>query len=143
MEGIAAYGFDLGGAGSTWNLKGVDYEECEAWRPSWVGEDLVGEIEDGSFDYESAITGWLAKHEVKGVEVQTYGMLTAEDAMGLMLVTWRAKSSGAHVASLGLPDLLERRKIGRWDERLAEAIEVLNIQPLQPHPMWLLTQQYG
>lgn len=142
VEGILAYGYDLSGVESKWHLKGLD--DYDPWRPSWASPEQLEAIDvTDEFDYEAAIAARLQAHDLEGVGVKTYGVYTSEDALGLMLVTWYTKASGASVTSPYLPDLLARRDIERWDDQLAKALEILDVRPWQPHPLWLLTQSCG
>jgi len=140
LEGILAYGFDLGGADSKWSITGV--QEYEEWRPSWATPEQLEEIEAGTLDYSSAISDRLEAAELD-LDVVEYGMLEHEESTGLMVTAFCSTSEGGSTSALTLQDLLDRREIERWDEAFVKALKVLDIRPWQPHPMWLLTQSYG
>lgn len=144
LSGTLAYGFDLGGGDDCWNLRGA--EKWEPWIPSWENEDsaaiIRGEVRGEVYDYGEAIEDRLRAHDVDGIEVIRPGMVSS-DSNGFALVVWQASSTGSSTLALYLPDLIERRKIERWDNALSQALTVLDITPEQPHPMWLLTQSYG
>lgn len=144
LTGTLAYGFDLGGGDDCWNLKGA--EKWEPWIPSWEDEAAAaiirGEVRDEVYSYHEAIEDRLRANDVDGVDVVRAGMVASESS-GFAIVVWQASATGSNVLSLHLPDLIERRKIERWDNALGQALKVLDITPWQPHPMWLLTQSYG
>lgn len=139
-RGILAYGFDLGGPGPGWHLKGI--QKLESWCPSWAGDDCAAEIQSGTFDYAEAVTGWLQHHELE-LEVVSYGGLISFASRGHVLAAWHAETAGDRTVGLTLEDVDSRREIERWDEQLAAALEVLDIRPWQPNPLTLLTQSYG
>lgn len=140
LSGIQCYGFDLGGTDGKWFLKGLD--EGGAWRPSWATPEELEAIEvTDEFDYHGAIENRLKAAELE-LEVVTYGM-TCNDYTGYVLAAWSVESTGSKTLSVHLSDVLARRDIERWDEALTKALEVLDIRPWQPHPMFLLTQSYG
>lgn len=139
-RGILAYGFDLGGPGPGWHLQGV--QKFELWRPSWAGDDCDAEIQGDAFDYAEAITGHLQHHELE-VEVLSYGGLVSFASRGHVLAAWHAEAAGDRTVGLTLEDIDSRREIERWNERLAIALNVLDIRPWQPNPLTLLTQSYG
>lgn len=140
IEGILAYGFDLGGAG-TWHLQGV--REYDPWRPSWIYPGDQAGVDDETYDYQSKMTERLAAHDLDSLEVVTYGDLTVEDGMGYILAAWSMQTRGASTASPHLADVQARRLIERWDDQLMQALKVLDIRPWQPQPLTILSQSYG
>lgn len=140
LRGIQCYGFDLGGTEGEWHLKGVP--EGESWCPSWATPEELEAIEITSeFDYESAIVAHLDAADLD-LEVVTYGM-TCNDYTGYVLAAWSATCTGSKTLAVHSEDAEARRHIERWDESLLKALEVLDIRPWQPNPMFLLTQSYG
>ena len=139
-DGILAYGFDLDGAEDIqWKISGV--EKWEPWRPSWLAAEQ--DFGQQNFDYRAAIKERLAEQGVQGVEVVEYGRLDTLDGRGIVLAAWHMESTGGGTLSVNLEDVQARRNIERWDERLLQAIKALDIVPTQPHPLFLLTQDYG
>lgn len=136
LSGIQCYGFDLGGVEDRWLLKGV--QEYDAWQPSWISPE---EAQADGLGYLELIEDRLKDAELE-LEVVTYGM-TCNGYTGYVLAAWSVESAGSKTLSVHLSDVLARRDIERWDEALAKALEVLDIRPWQPHPMFLLTQRYG
>jgi hypothetical protein len=136
LSGIQCYGFDLGGVGDEWHLKGLG---DDGWVPSWAAPEQLAE--GGSFDYENAINEQLASAELP-LSIVTYGM-TCNDYTGYVLAAWSTECSGSKTSAVHLEDVLARRDIERWDDALTLALKVLDIQPWQPHPMFLLAQSYG
>lgn len=139
LQGILAYGFDLGGE-SGWKIRGV--QDYEPWRPSWIEHEESLEISAGTFDYETAIVEQLAERGVEGVEVVRYGVLDS-DTSGLLLTSWHVCATGPRVLNIYLPDVATRADIERWDDMLVRALKVLDIRLHQPNPLIMLTQSYG
>jgi hypothetical protein len=143
VESNLAYGFDLHGYEDVWHIVGV--QKWEPWVPSWVDVGSAAAIRGDSpdtFDLEEAIRARLLEHDLEGVEVFSYGNVVS-DSRPIALAAYRAQSVGTGTVGLHLPDLLNRSEIERWDEALLQALKVLDIQPYQPNPLWLLTQSWG
>lgn len=136
LEGIIAYGFDLGGTDGDWSLKGI--QRYGTWEPSWLPAD---EVHAGGFDYLAAIEDRLKAAELE-LEVVTYGMIQ-NDFTGYLLAAWSVECQGGQTLGVSWADVEARRDIERWDDALAKGLEILDIRPWQPNPMFLLTQSYG
>ncbi|MBO2464034.1 hypothetical protein J4709_41340 [Actinomadura sp. LCR2-06] len=119
-SGIVAYGYDLGGGTTGWKVREVD---AVGLTVAWA-EDA-----DASDSLEDLMPS--ARH--LGVELQPYG--DDEEQQQYLLVTRVFIIHQTEV--LDLTALTEPHDYPAWDEALRQALELVELTPIQRQPAWL------
>jgi hypothetical protein len=142
-DALLMWGYDLGGGDDPWKVEGVDeYGSIE--RP-WLGE---------GDDFESAaMKVLLATVGYTETEYSPGQWQREEDAKKRLGVSIEEHCSGSypmwvltaktHRASRGECLAVDLTVDPAWGERLAAALKVLDLKPLQAEPCWLLASFYG
>lgn len=149
-NGILAYGFNLGGGGSDWEI--ADTGEYGEWEPDWCGEDedvviaaerklkeSVGFAEtdwrvDGYFERE--------REAEKRVGVEFEGYCSGEYTMWALAAATITSHRGDAI-EVDFAALEQQRIDEDWDGKLKRACEVLGLKPKQERPRWLLLSYWG
>jgi hypothetical protein len=143
-DAILAYGYDLGGEGSEWLVRELDESSAPSWPWLEDGEDFL-DLASSQLLTAAGLTesDWYARE----------GHLVSP-AMGLLGVDFVKHCSqkypnwvlAAHVVTVhrgysALVDFgeLDARRVEQdWDIKLARALQLLGITPVQLAPKWLL-----
>lgn len=134
------YGYPLTDGEGEWHIREYDEDE-RTLKVDWFDEDehsiwgLPGLVEDH-------LTRRSDVFEEIGVSAETYGhheypavlLAVSESEIG---VEW------SEFALLDFDELGAKVRLGRWDGRLAHAIELLGITPKQDGPRWMMVADYG
>lgn len=158
-DSILFYGYDLGGENDGWKIQGVD--EYESWTPSWAAADLD---EDEEFDFEGDAGRRLldsvgftkeglreddyrgrnerlkVAKESLGVDIASHG---ADEYRLYYLYAYQLTASRGYPLEVDLQSLEVRRVAEGWDAKLATALRVLEIVPVQQEPRWVLASYWG
>lgn len=153
-DGILAYGYNLGGDDSGWEIEQAG--EYGDWEPSWIDTDaeeiidIAVVIEDqllasvGFTEGDWEVDGY---HDRKrdaqtrlGVELKTY---CSDNSPMYLLCAHSITAYRGHVKTIGFAELDKQRVEQDWDAKLKRATEALGVTPKQAAPSWLLVSYWG
>lgn len=158
-DGILAYGYDLGGEDSGWQV--ADTDEYGEWDPPWHrGEDSDGLEEDTEQALLVAVGGFTEPHpgydDDAAYDSYRERRQRALDQIGVTLVAYTSGSYPKYVlaacnfsAALGTIEPIDfaaleaQRHTERWDAKLTAALDALEVRPTQARPGWLLASYYS
>jgi hypothetical protein len=153
VEGVLVYGYELGGNDQEWRLKGFGEDNYEELERPWLKDDFCGDAEDFLLEqiagfrrddfttppYEEYRAAKAAAEREVGVFFDTHG----HHAYSAYLIY--TKRYSIH-QSQGLPisiTELNGYPYAEWDAKLARALELLDLDPQQVKPFWILTAEEG
>lgn len=143
-DGLLVYGYDLGGGDDEWKIHNIgEYDDFE--RP-WLDESE-------GFS-ESARTALLASVGFTETDYQVDGFFDRKRAAEAKVgVTFEGYCSDAYTAYMlsaktytacrGDCLVIDFAVDPAWNEQLAHALKVLDIEPKQAEPRWLLASYWG
>ncbi|OXM57044.1 hypothetical protein CFP71_09925 [Amycolatopsis thailandensis] len=146
-HGMLAYGYDLGGGEAGWNIGNT--QESGRLDLSWHFDEYDDFVEHAEKRLLERIAGFAetdwtaagyrqrrdAAQDLVGVEFTAHGDIQEPSYALTAHVTI---ASWEHPEHLRPADLEQRRCTENWDERLATALNILELTPTQQHPAWLL-----
>jgi hypothetical protein len=154
-DGILAYGYDLGGEEEGWTVREAgEYGELSLdWLPDPEAEEgydipdlmLTRLLEASGF----AETDWQAggyfarKHAAEaalGVEIESY--CSGEYPLYLLAAKVITVNRG-DVKPVDMAALSDPAVLAAYDAKLASALHVLGVTPVQDKPAWLLCSYWG
>lgn len=153
-NGILAYGYNLGGDESGWEI--AEAGEYSGWEPAWFdaddeeGDDLASAAEtvllttSGFIETDYRVEGYFErKREAEarvGVELKSY---CSGDYPMYILAAHTITVARGSIKEIDFP-LLEAARIEQdWDGKLTAALTVLGATPKQDAPKWLLVSYMG
>jgi hypothetical protein len=162
-NGVLAYGYDLGSE-EKWLVREAQEEPGNEYgylKTSWYDAEAEEETEDDADDDEDLIdrmrrrlydsipglppveSGWDCEDPVKehlGVWFEEY--CSGEYPMWI-LATHETTVYRGDTEVIDMVALVEAPALGGWDAKLAHALSVLELTPLQEKPEWLLASYWG
>lgn len=160
-NGVLAYGYDLGsdeewkvreaqqGPGNKYGYLKTSWYDAEAADEddSEESEDLIDKMQRRLYDSIPGLppveSGWECGDPVKehlGVWFEAY---CSGDYAMWMLVTSETTVYRGDTKVIDPAEMLADPGRNRWDEKLAHALSVLGLTPLQEKPAWLLASYWG
>lgn len=162
-NGILAYGYNLGGDDSGWEIEQAG--EFGDWEPPWPNHDPTADPdaqdEDEDRDLpEDARSALLTAAGFTETDREAQGYWDrhrdAEQRVGVELITYAspqyplyvlaAHSITAHrgyFETIDFPALELQRVAEGWDTKLVSALDVLGMTPRQQSPAWLLLSYWS
>lgn len=156
-DGILAYGYDLGGDDAGWKVEGLgEYDEWPSggwYDPEVDDADFTEAVENTLLTAHGFTLEWVpgadnsayrAGREAArtAIGVEAHGHCSGESAMYLLSAKAITAYRG-HVETIDWPALERERVEQDWDGKLAAALSVLALTPIQPEPRWLLVSYWG
>ena len=149
-DGILAYGYNLGGDDSGWEVAEAD--EHGGLELDWLADDPG--FTTAAMDKLLAAAGFTetdwqvdgyskrkkAAEESLGVEFETY---CSDDFPMYLLAAKVITVSRGYVEPIDMTELVEAPNVNGWDGKLRSALSTLGLTPKQEKPQWLLCSYWG
>lgn len=149
-DGILAYGYNLGGDDSGWEVAQAD--EYGGLTLDWLDEDddFAAEAEKrllaaaGFTETDWQVDGYFAREKAAkeglGVKFESY---CSGDYPLYVLAAKVITVSRGYVEHIDMTELVEAPNVHGWDDKLRGALEILGLTPKQESPRWLLCSYWG
>ena len=149
--GILAYGYGLGCSEQV-DVKEVDQyggltlswlkRDEDGWATENVAEALTRRLYESIPDADQGNTDSYDQEQVVkdrlGVKILEHGWLVEGDTASYALIASEKQAAGGDVELIDLDERTDLAKRKDFDGKLAKALEILGITPVQEKPSWLL-----